>query len=124
VNRPGGEPAAVSPSLVRFTCPDQVAQPVAPAFGDVLSRPVPRAVPGRITGLTSNGRTGAFDLRGKRADDAKRCTLRVFVPRRFAGLKVTTTGVKHLERRTRWGNVVLRGCVADTFRVRLHRAVD
>ena len=51
--------------------------------------------------------------------DAKRCGLRVFVPERFADLQVRTEGVQHLERRTRQGNVVLRGCVADTFRLTL-----
>jgi endoglycosylceramidase len=120
VSRPGGEPAAVSPSLNRYACPEQVVSPIDPAFGDVLSRPVPRSVPGTVTALTSDGRTGAFDLRGERADGARRCALRVFVPERFADLSVTSTGIKHLQRRARLGNVVLRGCVADTFRLLLH----
>lgn len=116
---PGGEPAPVSPSLVRYTCPDQVAQPVDPAFGDVLSRPVPRAVPGRTTTLTSDGRTGAFELAGRHTAGAKRCALRVWVPGRFADERVRTTGITHLRRTHHLGNVVLRGCVADTFRLRL-----
>ena len=119
VNQPGGQPAAVSPSLVRYTCPDQTPAPVDPAFGDVLSRPVPRAVPGTITALTSNGRTGRLDLRGTHRKGADRCALRVFVPKRFAGLPVRTTGIDHLRRSRDLGNVVLRGCVADTFRLRL-----
>ena len=69
---PGGEPAPVSPSLVRYTCPDQAAQPVDPAFGDVLSRPVPRGA-GPTTTLTSDGRTGAFELAGRHTAGAKRC---------------------------------------------------
>ena len=119
VNQPGGEPAAVSPSLVRYTCPDQTPAPVDPAFGDVLSRPVPRAVPGRITALTSDGRTGELDLRGTHAGRAGRCALRVFVPRRFADLAVRATGIDHLQRSRELGNVVLRGCVADRFRLRV-----
>ena len=119
VSQPGGQPAAVSPSLVRYTCPDQTPAPVDPAFGDVLGRPVPRAVPGTITSLTSDGRTGKLDLRGQRDQGAGRCALRVFVPKRFAGLKVRTTGIDHLRRSRELGNVVLRGCVADTFRLRV-----
>jgi endoglycosylceramidase len=119
VNQPGGEPNPVSPSLVRFTCPDQTPQPVDPAFGDVLSRPVPRAVPGTITRLVSNGRTGKLDLAGVHSSRADRCGLRVFVPKRFAGLKVRANGIDHLRRSTPLGNVVLRGCVADHFRLRL-----
>ena len=119
VPQPGAEPRPVSPSLVRFTCPEQVMSPVDPAFGDVLSRPAPRAVPGRITDLTSDGRTGAFSLTGQYADGAKRCALRVFVPERFADLDVRTSGIRRLATRTRQGNVVLRGCVADTYRLRI-----
>jgi endoglycosylceramidase len=113
VNRPGGDPAAVSPSLVRYACPEQVASPVDPAFGEVLSRPVPRAVPG------SDGRTGKLVLAGRHLADAKRCGLRVFVPARFAEAKVRTEGIDRLHRTHRLGNVVLRGCVADRFRLEI-----
>lgn len=119
IGQPGGQPGAVSPSLVRYTCPDQTAQPVDPAFGEVLGRPVPRAVPGRITTLTSDGRTGAFELAGRRVPGAQRCALRVWVPERFADATLKATGITHLESRRRLGNVVIRGCVADTFRLRL-----
>ncbi|MGY2701026.1 glycoside hydrolase family 5 protein [Nocardioides sp. HB32] len=119
VNQPGGEPAAVSPSLIRYSCPEQVASPVDPAFGDVLGRPVPRAVPGTITALTSDGRTGELDLRGRVGNGAGRCGLRVFVPHRFAGEEVRVSGIDHLRRSRELGNVVLSGCVADSFRLRL-----
>ena len=119
MNHPGGEPAAVSPSLIRYSCPEQVAAPIDPAFGDVLGRPVPRAVPGTIMGLTSDGRTGKLDLSGAYAKGADRCGLQVFVPKRFADEKVRTRGIDHLKRTTQLGNVLLTGCVADTFRLRL-----
>lgn len=119
VKQPGGEPSPVSGSLNRYDCPEQVNTGIDPAFGDVLSRPAPRAVPGRIVRLTSDGRTGAFDLRGKRSEGDRRCALRVFVPERFADLRVRTDGITDLQRKTRLGNVVLRGCVADTYRLTL-----
>jgi endoglycosylceramidase len=119
VNQPGGQPSAVSGSLNRYACPAQVMSAPDPAFADVLSRPVPRAVPGTITRLASNGRTGQLVLAGKHAGDAGRCTLRVFVPKRFAHKRVQVTGIDHLLRSRELGNVVLRGCVADAFRLRI-----
>ncbi|WP_395690187.1 glycoside hydrolase family 5 protein [Nocardioides sp.] len=116
---PGGQPAAVSPSLVRYTCPDQVAQPVDPAFGDVLGRTVPRAVPGRTTTLTSNSRTGAFELAGRFTPGSQRCALQVWAPARFARHKPRVTGITHLRRSSAPGGVVLSGCVADSFRLRM-----
>jgi endoglycosylceramidase len=119
VHQPGGDPDPVSPSLVRFTCPDQTAQPVDPAFGRTLSRPAPRAVPGTITRLASDGRKGTLDLAGRHAGREGRCALRVFVPQRFADARVRTEGITHLRRSRQQGNLVLRGCVADTFRLRI-----
>ena len=43
----------------------------------------------------------------------------MWVPGRFADERVRTTGITHLRRTHHLGNVVLRGCVADTFRLRL-----
>lgn len=120
IHRPGGQPDAVSPSLIRSSCPDQVpADAPAPAYGEVLSRPLPWAVPGTITHLVSDGRTGAFDLTGHREKGADRCALRIFVPSAWADQPVHTTGVNRLTRQDSHGNVVLRGCVAGAFRVRL-----
>ena len=119
VDRPGGQPSAVSGSLNRFTCPDQVMSAPDPAFADVLGRPVPRAVPGTITRLVSNGRTGRLVLAGKHSGGAGRCALQVFVPKRFAHEDVQVTGIDHLRRSRELGNVVLRGCVATKFQLRI-----
>lgn len=116
---PDGVTDPVSGSLHRFSCPDQTDLGIDPAFGDVLTRPVPRAVPGRIKSLTSDGRTGDLVLTGVLTKDAQRCGLRVFVPARFADEKVRVDGIWNVQRRVRQGNVVLRGCVADTFRLRI-----
>jgi endoglycosylceramidase len=76
-------------------------------------------VPGTITRLTSNGRTGTLVLAGRLTGGADPCALRVFVPKRFADLQVQVTGIDHLRRSRELGNVVLRGCVADEFLLRL-----
>ncbi len=50
IHQPGGLPDPVSPSLIRYSCPSQQpASGPAPAYGEVLFRPLPRAVPGAIT---------------------------------------------------------------------------
>lgn len=119
IDAPGGEPHPISQSLIRFSCPGDKATGTPAAFGEVLSRSVPRAVPGRITHLRSDGRTGSFDLRGVRAAGADRCGLEVFVPKRFAGDRVRTSGITELRRSRHLDNLVLRGCVADRFRLRI-----
>ena len=116
---PGGEPGQISQSLNRFDCPSGRSLGISPVFADVLSRPTAWAVPGHISLLRSDGTTGRFELRGKAAKRGDRCALRVFVPKRFAGARVRAHGITHLERRPHRGNVVLRGCVADSFRLRL-----
>ncbi|HRK45137.1 MAG TPA: cellulase family glycosylhydrolase [Nocardioides sp.] len=119
VNQPGGQPAPVSPSLNRYTCPDQVMSPPDPAFADVLGRPIPRSVPGTITRLTSDGRKGKLVLAGTHAGDQGRCALEVFVPKRFARKPVQVTGIDHLRRTRELGNLVLHGCVSEKFTLRL-----
>jgi endoglycosylceramidase len=118
VHQPGGEPDAVSPSLVRYACPEQIASAVDPAFGEVLSRPAPRAVPGRITRLRSDGRAGTLVLRGVRGG-ADRCGLEVFVPARFADARVRVDGITRLRTHRDHGNTVLTGCVSAKFRLRV-----
>ena len=81
IHEPGGLPDSVSPSLIRYSCPEQTPyDSVAPAYGEALFRPLPRAVPGTITRLRSDGRTGTLDLAGSREKGADGCALRVFVP--------------------------------------------
>ena len=119
IHRPGGAPEAVSPSLNRIACPGQVASAPDPAFARVLGRPAARRVPGRITTLVSNGLTGAFTLAGVHTAKADRCALRVHVPAAYAKKRVRVRGITKLKRQTIRGNVVLRGCVADRFRLRI-----
>jgi len=119
INAPGGTPNPISQSLIRFECPSDKPLGTPAAFGAVLSRSVPRAVPGRITKLRSDGTTGAFDLQGVYGAGADRCGLEVFVPKRFAGKRVHASGITQVRRTRHLGNTVLRGCVADRFRLRI-----
>jgi endoglycosylceramidase len=120
IHQPGGLPDSISPSLIRYSCPNgtRAAAP-APAYAEALFRPLARAVPGKIERMRSDGRAGKFDLMGQRDPKADACSLRVFVPKAWAGKRVRVRGIDRLRRQHRHGNVVLRGCVADSFRLRI-----
>jgi len=121
-HEPGGQPDPVSPSLVRYGCPgDHAAARIAPAYREVLSRPMLRAVPGRVTRFVSNGRQGTLTLAGVHTRGADRCGLRIFVPQRWAQHQIRTTGIRGLHSTTSLGNVDFRGCVDDLFTFRLLR---
>ncbi len=120
IGAPGGQPGPISQSLIRYTCPDETEAPAPdPAYGEVLSRPLPWAVPGTTTRLDSDGRTGTLVLVGQREKLAERCSLRVFVPGVWSEQKVRSTGIKHLHTRVDHGNVILRGCVEKKFSLRI-----
>ena len=120
IHHPGDQPDSLSPSLIRYSCPSGTrASAPAPAYAEALFRPLPRAVPGRIKLLKSDGRSGTFELVGVRDPQADRCSLRVFVPKAWAGKRVRVEGVAKLRRHRQQGNVVLGGCVADSFRLRI-----
>ena len=119
-HQPGGLPDSLSPSLIRYSCPSGTpAKAPAPAYGEALLRPLARAVPGRIKRLESDGRAGTFDLVGTRDPKADSCSLRVFVPKVWAGKRVRVQGIDELRRRRQHGNVILSGCVHDRFRLRV-----
>jgi endoglycosylceramidase len=120
IHHPGEQPDPISPSLIRYSCPSaKRASAAAPAYAEALFRPLARAVPGRIKRQESDGRAGTFDLVGKRDPEADRCALRVFVPKAWSAKKVRVQGIDRLRRQHRQGNVILRGCVHDQFRLRV-----
>lgn len=120
IHHPGSQPDSVSPSLIRYSCPSgQRAAAPAPAYAEALFRPLARAVPGTIKRQESDGRAGTFDLVGRRDPQADRCSLRVFVPKAWTAKKVRVQGIDKLRRQHRHGNVILRGCVHDQFRLRV-----
>ena len=117
---PALEPGPISQSLIRYTCPDETEAPAPdPAYGEVLSRPLPWAVPGTTTRLDSDGRAGTMVLVGRREKLAERCSLRVFVPGVWADQQVRSTGINRIHTRTDHGNVILRGCVQKKFSLRI-----
>jgi endoglycosylceramidase len=120
IHAPGGLPDSMSPSLIRYSCPSETrAKNPAAAYAQPLFRPLPRAVPGRITKLKSDGRRGTLDLAGTYTRGADRCSLRVFVPNAWADKRVRAQGIDKLRRHRVHGTVVLRGCVQKKFRLRI-----
>lgn len=95
---PGGPPP-VSPSLVRYACPGNVELGVPEAFATLLSRPYPRAAPGRIVSLESDPDAAHLRLVGA-AGDAVGRHLDLWVPDRGQGHPhVTGTNVERIRAR-------------------------
>lgn len=113
-HRPGGRPDAVSPSLHRLGCPGDVDLAIPEPFRRVLSRAAPRAVPGRITALTSDPASGAWDLRGRDDDASGSCQVDVWVP--GAGLPVVAAeGVTDVSVRPVPGGWRVGGCARGSY---------
>jgi len=55
---------ALSPSLVRYACPDDVEQGIPFEFSRMLSRAYPRAVPGSLVSLSSDIDSGSLLVQG------------------------------------------------------------
>ncbi len=68
IRAPGRRPARISPSLVRYRCPGNVELGVPEPFATILSRPYPRAAPGRITELESDPEAVTMHLEGRAGD--------------------------------------------------------
>jgi endoglycosylceramidase len=82
INTPGGTPAAVLTHFHTSTCPGDGNQTPVPEWVTVLSRPYPRAAPGRLTALASDGAAAAITLVGQQPPGAQTVTqpLEVWVP--------------------------------------------
>lgn len=86
IGSPGGTPASVLVHLHRSTCPgDDVERPALAEWDLVLSRPFPRATPGRLLSLASDGATRSLRLvgevgAGQVAGASTAATLDVWVP--------------------------------------------
>lgn len=80
VGTPGSRPDTVSPSLNRYDCPEERSLGIPKSTRRVLSRPYPRASPGRLTELSSDPETGDVSLAGRDDDRDGSCRLKLWVP--------------------------------------------
>ncbi|MCU1452695.1 MAG: hypothetical protein JWN46_841 [Acidimicrobiales bacterium] len=78
VGSPGGTPARVIVEYQNDACPGDRNLGVVPAWHEVASRPFPRAAPGRIASLLSDGAARTMELK---ATGATAGTVEVWVPR-------------------------------------------
>ncbi len=114
IHERGGSPDPISPSLVRISC-DALGGVgtelgVPRPFAKVLSRPVPRAVPGEIVSLRSSGAERTMTLKAQ----ARRrgCGLRVFVPGGGGRPSAGGRGLRHIRVRRDGPAWIVRACVA------------
>ena len=115
-SRTGRRTDALSPSLIRVSCPSgELAPRVDRVYRDVLSRPVPRAAPGDIISLSSDGVAKSLKLVGDSTRPS--CALRVFVPFRARRGDIQTKGVTRLKIRRVLEDRVISGCVDGRYEV-------
>ena len=110
-----GYPGA-SGSLNRYDCPGDRPLGLNTAYSDVLGRAYPRFAPGRITGLTSNPKTGAFEVRGRAGSGA--CQLTVWVPGTATVPALSGEGVSDLFARSVPGGWIVGGCARGSYVLR------
>ena len=87
----GGQPPPELILFDRFACPGDVDEGAVPEWAVVLSRPYPRAAPGTIGTLTSDGDTGSLHLTGT-VETAAGGTLDLWVPDRGKGRPAVSGG--------------------------------
>lgn len=86
----GDDDGVPPPQLIHFSyssCPGDIDGGPVPEWVAVLSRPYPRAAPGRLTFLESDGDAGTIHLRGQ--TDAPG-TLDLWMPRRGDGVPLVS----------------------------------
>jgi endoglycosylceramidase len=90
----GGQPPAELIHFNRTFCPGDVDGGAVPEWAVVLSRPYPRAAPGHLVSLQSDGDAATLRLSGVADGAAPAATLDLWVPDRGAGRPVISgTGV-------------------------------
>ena len=87
IGKTGGQPAAELILFDRFGCPGDIDEGAVPEWAVVLSRPYPRAAPGAVHTLESDGDAGTLHLTGV-VEGASAGTLYLWVPDRGTGQPV------------------------------------
>jgi endoglycosylceramidase len=93
IGTPGGQPPAELIHFHRSRCPGDIDEGVVPEWAVVLSRPYPRAAPGRLVAVESDGDARTLHVSGT-TDPSAGGTLDLWVPDRGQGQPaVTGTGL-------------------------------
>jgi endoglycosylceramidase len=93
IGSPGGVPPQQFIVFSEITCPGDIATPV-PEWVSVLARPHPRAAPGRLLALESDGDAGTLHLTGVADGAAAGAALDLWIPKRTGSTpSITGTGL-------------------------------
>lgn len=118
IGKPGGEPA---PQLIHFSysfCPGDIDGGPVPEWVAVLSRPYPRAAPGQLTFLESDGDAGTVRLNGRTEAPG---TLDLWMPRRGDGTPlVSGRGISDVNALVVDGGFRIRATVRGEYEVSAH----
>ncbi|MDZ7378330.1 MAG: hypothetical protein ONB06_03180, partial [candidate division KSB1 bacterium] len=94
IRLPGMQPPSLLIRLRYFTCPGDVDLGFVPEWIEVLSRPYPRAVPGRLLELTSDPTRAVMTLVGETSGTGR---AELWVPRRAGAPRVTGQGAGRVD---------------------------
>jgi endoglycosylceramidase len=121
IGQPGAEPP---PQLILFDyrrCPGDIDDGPVPEWESVLSRPYPRAAPGRLLSLESDGDSGTLQLTGLADAAAAGARLDLWVPDRNAAPSVTGAGFSDLSMTKVPGGFRILAKVSGSYAVTVDR---
>ncbi|MCX8071923.1 MAG: glycoside hydrolase family 5 protein [Candidatus Binatia bacterium] len=116
---PGGTPPSLLILLRYSACPGDVDLGFVPEWIEVLSRPYPRAAPGRLLALASDPSSGELEMHGETATPGE---AELWVPHRSGTLRVDGDGVGEVRKVAVPGGVRVSVAVAGSYRVRVRWA--
>jgi endoglycosylceramidase len=113
-------PADVIYQFNLIGCPGDRDEGPVPEWQPILSRAYPRAAPGQIVSLSSDGLTGAFSMSGTRGDAAADATLDLWVPSPSGAAPVVGgSGIAGVQARPVEGGFRVTASVCGDYRVEL-----
>lgn len=116
IHRPGGTPPDETIHLKRIGCPGNVDRGFVEANARVLSRPYPRAAPGQLTGIDSDGRAGTLTVTGRTATGG---AAHLWVPNSNQDPKVSGEGLGTPDISRVRGGRHIRVPVSGDYRIRV-----
>jgi endoglycosylceramidase len=118
IGTPGGTPPAEMVHLRRTECPSGNQSEPVPQWTAVLSRPYPRATPGRITSLTSDGDAITMTLTGETATSGG--TFVIWVPAGRGRPSISGHHIQSAEVSAVDGGFLVTGSVCGSYTVTIN----
>lgn len=113
------EPEPLTPGYNRYSCPGDRPLGIPESTRRILTRPYPRAAPGRLSSLSSDPVSRRVVVRGEDPDRRGSCRLEVWVPRGTGSApRPRAINVRRLRVRRRPGGWTVSGCATGAYELR------